>query len=126
MKVYIIQQGEYSDRCIVGITLTEERAKEIKEIADRSNTYYESDIMEYDTDRLYDAKAGDTYYSVLFSPKELFVGEAPIDVDFDNVNRVMHGPCNDIVYVFAKDKEEAVKKASDVRASFYAKMEGIV
>ena len=122
MKVYVIITGVYSDWCIVGVTETEEEAKQIcKAIShddDRwtDNVYYlEFDTKQFKTSKLrfvveYDGRYWPKYDK--YDDFKLFTETSEIYEDF--------------WVVYADTEEQAEKIAQDMRAERLAKEAGVV
>lgn len=123
-KVYVIEQGEYSDRHVVGVTETEEEAKTICNAIDgdscrNSGTSY----TEYDTKRFSTKKIK---YGVDFD--EAFEWSAECiegDSFYDEYTENCHdGAWYDYI-IFANSKEQAIKIAQDMAAEEKAREAGL-
>ena len=120
MKVYVLTSGCYSDYHIIGVTLSEDTAKEIVRKID--STWDEVYIEEYDTDfwseflrdgDMYQVdKINGTLTASLVRHKEFHLGEINhvkecYGVEVESFYRT---------YVMAKDKDHAIKIGSDLIA----------
>lgn len=123
MKVYVITSGDYSDYHICAVTLDKEKAEKYAEHIDTG--YQDVNVEEYDTDHI------DTYmkYGKSFHV-EIYMPGFRIDYVYGNeherAERIF--PHNYTMYgvdVNAKDKDHAVKVATDRLAKYLAEEEGI-
>lgn len=119
MKVYVIEKGEYSDRRIIGVTLTEEEANEIK---DTIESYDDTTVTEYDTDQF---KTSLFRFEVCL-PR----GDVEFRFLYENEGKKSHLDyvCGRSAYyiVYAKTREHALKIASDMEARRMAEESGII
>lgn len=128
MKVYIVLQGNYSDKTIVAVTTTEKRAKELGEIAARSDGWTNVYIREYDTDKFNMANADDICWRVLTYKEtdNVYAIKESLDGKYTKINTVEEFSDRISVTVFAPDQETAIKIAGDLKAEYLAKQENIV
>jgi hypothetical protein len=128
MKVYVVEKGVYSDRHIVGVTESQEEAKEIaRVVAGARNPYYVRDditITEYDTKAF---ASGRFKFLVIFCDDEvtvecLSINQGIIEDDYTETSYI---PELDEYVVFARDKEQAVKIARDMEAQRKAEEAGV-
>ena len=119
MKVYVIQQGEYSDRHIVGVVADENEAKRVSRAISGNIGYNHGFYEEFDTDQFKNNLLGfivSDYYGCGFWKAEY----DPYTDYKDNVR------LNDHKYIiYAKDKEQAVKIAQDMEAEYQAGLKGV-
>lgn len=118
MKYYIIQQGEYSDRVILGVT--KDQAKAIK--YSKLNSTYDNPcfIEEYEELRItFDNSKEDFYYHVAFKDNVVISDECYCFNGRPDKQIIEYGKYY-TVNVKAKNKNEAIKKASDVLAKYKA------
>ena len=114
MKVYVITQGAYSDYHIIGVALDKEKAERIASFFDSDST----EIEEYDTER-WDISDGRCLYTIRIDNGRISI----IDNDeFYDTNVVRAYPSWNVyeVSVMARDKEHAMKIASDMIAQYKA------
>lgn len=131
MKVYVVEEGCYSDRHIVGIAESPEEARMIKDaITDKKTAHWFRDdcitITEYDTKAF---KDGRLKFIVSFYGKSetAIIEEATIG------QSRWHDDCTETCYlseydryvVFAKSREQAVKIARDMEAQRKAEEAGV-
>ena len=119
MKVYVIEQGYYSGRGVVGVVETEEEAKKLCE-----TLYTDIDSVgytEFDTEQL---QTKLLRYVVHYSSGEW-------EADFDDEDLYERHTENTIInedfyIILAKTADQAIKIAQDMRAEELAKRKGIV
>ena len=122
MKVYVIEQGEYSDRHVVGVTESEEDAKRICEaIGSKWHGEIDTNYHEFDTEQF-------TVNKLLRFEVSEYGDGWKAEYDFDDFYK--HYTENTIFYeghyiVYAKDQDHAIKIAQDMDAEYRAKKEGI-
>ena len=129
--VWVISKGEYSDRYIVAVASTRERAEEIA--AAHTSYYDECDLEEYelDTDHDYITSLYMKVWDVTrFSNSEIIAHCGnPSDIIPrqypEIINTVMEGEDHLRVLVVAEQREQAVKKASDIFAKYRAEKLGL-
>lgn len=117
MLVYVIETGQYSDRHVVGVTDSEDKAKEICKAIEKNSTTY----TVYDTDQFQTQKLR---YTVDFNMDDSPVCEYDdygfYDYYYENV---MEYPGFFIIY--ADTPEQAIKIACDMRAEAEAERKGL-
>lgn len=129
-KFYAVTAGDYSDYHIVAITDEKEKAERIKYLYERcsgcyNGCYEEANIEEY-CDTMQDGLA--RYSVCIYSSGSLWV-----KINFDtlmesqrDINMVKKNSCGSyFVDVKAKDKDHAIKIASDLIAQYKAQENGI-
>ena len=111
MKIYAITQGEYSGYHICALTVSKEKAEKLRKIY--SDSFDEAYIEEYEDSEDEDVRATFVYHQSDDSVCLWQYGDERerIKADWDG------GFC---VYVHAKDKEHARKKAQDMIAKYKA------
>lgn len=125
-KFYAVTAGDYSDYHIVAITDDKEKAEHIKYLYDRGNSYCETANIEEYRDVMQDGLA--RYSVCIYSSGSLWV-----KINFDtlmesqrDINMVKKNSCGSyFVDVKAKDKDHAIKIASDLIAQYKAQENGI-
>lgn len=122
MKVYVIEKGQYSGRYVAAVTDNEEEAKLICEaIADKNYeddaTYTEFDTEQFRTNLL---RFEVSYYT--YDEPEVHFCEYWEWNEIKSNTRIHE----DEYVVFARNKEEALKIAQDMRAEGIAKRKGIL
>ena len=115
MKVYVIEKGIYSDRRVIGVVETKEEAEAvvnaIKSNDDDSVTYEEYDTHQFKT-------------SLLFHV-EYICGDWHVNYyDWERVDKSVE-TYEDNWIVLAKNRNQAIKIAQDMRARRLAKEKGI-
>lgn len=117
MKVYVITKGEYSDYHICAVATDYEKACILQKRF--STKYNPAEIEEFDTEDFNDIFAKKNLYSVWFCSngkvREIFEEDMDSFGLGDNPVRVLTSGMV-VVYVFAFDKESAVKIAAEKRA----------
>ena len=119
MKVYVIQQGEYSDRHIVGVSLDKERAKIIVKSVSGYDKYDRAYIEEYDTD---DFDTGLMRFGVNLINGLSWFDEKDLYQQYNKNIRI----CDKVYIIYAKNQEEATKIAQDMEAEYKAEKQGII
>lgn len=129
MKVYVITRGEYSDYHICGLTLDEEKAKIMQRHF--STDWDSAEIEEYDTDEFNPVFEGKSLYSVIFYKNGGILEAKERSLEYYDctcpVFECRFGE-NDVrikVYVFAVSVDDAIKIASEKRAEYLAKKNGL-
>lgn len=128
MKVYVVEQGCYSDRHIAGIAESQEEAKEIAEVvAGVRNPYYVRDdvtITEYDTKAFANGRLKFlvNFYNDTANVENLSLCQERIEDDYSETGYI---PELGRYVVFARDKEQAVKIARDMEAQRKAEEAGV-
>lgn len=117
MKVYVITKGHYSAYHICSVAIDYEKACILQK---RFSTKYDpAEIEEFDTEDFNDILAKKILYSVWFGSNGNVRDVFEEDVDYfdpkDNPVRVLKSGMV-AVYVFAFDKESAIKIAAEKRA----------
>lgn len=124
MTIYVVTKGEYSDYHIVAATLDKERAEKIaKKFSDR---WEECMVEEYE-----DSEAALKHFWFITFKKG--VNEIDICKNEDTCAYALHVLNRPIkrrdgiieIYVAADTSEEAIKIASEKRAEYLAKKEGV-
>ena len=119
MKVYVIQKGQYSDRTIVGVTETEEEAKEVVHAIDDDAWITEYDTKQFKTHLIRFVVEERTWYD----------GNWYAEYDqYDLYKEYKESCCayDNTYVVYAESKDTAIKIAQDIRAQYLAEKEGIV
>lgn len=128
MKVYVVEEGYYSDRHIAGIAESQEEAKEIaRAVTGARNPYYVRDnvtITEYDTKAFANGRLKFlvNFYDNTVSVENLSLCQERIEDDYAETSYI---PELDEYVVFARDKEQAVKIARDMEAQRKAEEAGV-
>jgi len=113
MRIYIITKGIFSDYHICAVTTNYEEALKLRDIYD--GKYSRANIEIYE-----DGKNNeDTVYGFEYDPNDNSVYFQEY-VDYDLILN------EDCIWVMAKDKEHALKKAQDMLAMYKANKENIV
>ena len=117
MKIYVITKGEYSEYHICAVAIDYEKACILQKKF--SSKYDPAKIEEFDTEDFNDIFAEKILYSVRFEPNGTVTNVFERDIDYfdpkDNPVQVCWGK-EVLVYVFAFDKESAIKIAAEKRA----------
>ena len=135
MKVYIIARGYYSDKHICGVTLDKDKAHILKKAYDGKDDEYDGNeayIVTCETDQcLTEIEDGLKVFRCLIDNKASpVIMEEDLDYvgskDF-KVKEFNHGSfdCWYLVYVWARDKDHALKIAADKIAEYKAKEAGV-
>ena len=119
MKVYVIEQGCYSDRHVVGVVETEQEAKEICENLLNGND--DAGYEEYDTKR-FEMELPRFYVYLCFGEWNVKYDDGGI---FERYKENTED-YEDHFVIFAKTKEVALKIAQDMRALRLAKEKMVV
>ena len=120
MRVYVITSGDYSDYCIMGVTLDKENAERYVELYNGKSEYYQAKIEEYETDQF---GHGNRLPWFVFKDRQstsVDLGREPCD---DVVKENAYGAI--YVSVYAEDESHALKIAYDKFAQYMAEKEGI-
>ena len=121
-KCWTIEQGSYSDYRIVGVFSTEENAKRVLKIYNKTQTYDEAYIEERDLDPIIaELNAGLHGYKVKHTAKGMFV-EPCSDMLICEDCRFKGGA---VYYVWAENDQAAIKIAAERHAQFVAQQQGI-
>lgn len=120
MIIYVIEQGQYSDRHIVGLVETEEEAKRLCDSLNKC-TYDSATYTAYDTKQFQIKKMR---YTVTF----LYEDEPQVEYDsyglydtYDHSVMVYSG----FFVIYADTPEQALKIAYDMRAEAEAERNGL-
>lgn len=108
MKIYVVTSGEYSDTRVEGVCSTKELAELVSKLKGSDNTPIEFELNDVPAH-----PPGLFYYNVMF--------EDTGDLAFYNLRDVEYADRQDLpdkdslgdYYVWAKDKEHAIKIASE-------------
>ena len=128
MKVYVITQGEYSDYHILGVSLDRERAERIVRLYNDDNACWHQPIIEeYETDVI-DVQMQGLLYTATRTAAGIILNRTDYDLEQDlaHLNKVERGTARIAggrlpaphVIVMAKNREQALKKASDLFAEY--------
>ena len=129
--VWVVSKGEYSDRYIVGIASTRERAETMA--AMHTDTWEGCDLEEYELDTDHDYLTS-VYMSVWVATRhedgEIVVfAQLPDGVnskDYPEIlNKVKEDKIGLVTVVVAEHRVEAYKKASDIFAKYRAEKLGL-
>ena len=128
MTHYVITNGEYSDYHIVAVYADREEAYKVCKILNDRCEYEDYKIEEFEDGSLVRYENLNTY-CVIFDNNETRVRENDSD-DFEYCLRKEYWQYQDgtvwAVFVFASNKEEALKIASEKRAKLMAEQTGVV
>ena len=128
MTHYVITNGEYSDYHIVAVYADREEAYKVCKILNDRCEYEDYKIEEYEDGSLVRYENLNTY-CVLFDDNKTRIRENDSD-DFEYCLRKEYWQYQDgtvwAVFVFASNKEEALKIASEKRAKLMAEQTGVV
>lgn len=117
MKIYVITRGEYSDYHICSVVTDYEKAQIL--MRKFSDSYYPANIEEFDTEEFSCVISGKNLYCVSFDKNGNMTNVFEKNIDNfdpeDNPVQVRKGK-EVLVYVFAFNKESAVKIAAEKRA----------
>lgn len=130
--VWVVSKGEYSDRYIVAIASTKERAEEIATAHTGYCDYCDLEEYELDADRDYltsvDLKVWDVTRRHSDGDITVRYG-SPLDISYPKypnvINNVIEGEECLRVLVIAEHREQAIKKASDIFAKYRAEKLGL-
>ena len=129
--VWVISKGEYSDRYIVGIASTRERAETMA--AMHTDTWEGCDLEEYELDSDHDYLTS-VYMSVWAATRYedgeiVVIAQLPDGVnskDYPEIlNKVIEDETGLVTVIVAEHKVEAYKKASDIFAKYRAEKLGL-
>ena len=119
MKVWIIEQGEYSDYRVVGIFSTEENAKKyMDKIKKNVHGYDDPSIDERELDpSIEDINAGRSQYYIRFD-QEGNITNIELSDDIQECREAHYGgndrfPATHLYILWAEDEAHAIKIASD-------------
>lgn len=128
MTHYVITNGEYSDYHIVAVYADREEAYKVCKILNDRCEYEDYKIEEYEDGSLVRYENLNTY-CIIFDNNETRVRENDSN-DFEYCLRKEYWQYKDgtvwAVFVFASNKEEALKIASEKRAKLMAEQTGVV
>lgn len=120
MKIYVITKGCYSDYHICAVATDKEKANMLAKKF--SDSYECAEIEEYDTDDCNEVLKWENSYSCFYFEKDNRISVH--ECDFDRHYKSDYTPTKTrdgyYVAVYANDKEEALKKASDIFAKVRA------
>lgn len=120
-KVYVIVKGEYSDYHICAVALERNIAEKLRDVY--SDDDDEAIIEEYIP------ASGPESIRVMYTV-EIKNGEISVNTDekghIENLMDIYNDGTWVILWVYAKDKEHAIKIAQDRRAIHLAKKEGVI
>ena len=123
-KVYVITAGEYSDYHICAVTLDPDNAEWLRKFYNK-DSYTGAFIEEYNTETAPERfKQGEKRWRVSFD----YRGDEEFCQEWcDNIGEYISMRTDGTVfaYVWAKDKESAIKIAAERRAKYLAEKEGI-
>ena len=114
MKIYIVTKGTYSDYHIIAATLSKQRAENIAKIY--SDNWDEAEVEEYEE------MSGGELAKMMAKLEERFVFHIYEKKDAPNIKVMTHRIDFSIA---AKDKEQAIKIARDLRFKYYAEKYGL-
>lgn len=124
MKIYVVTQGEYSDYHIITATLSKRRAEEIAKRF--SNDYYGSvpEIEEFEDSDVFLRPCWCVYFQ---SDGEIvYVRKASEHYDYEKIGKYQqYRDGSGAINLIADDEKTAVKIASEKRAEYLARREGI-
>lgn len=129
--VWVVSKGEYSDRYIVGIASTRERAETMA--AMHADTWEGCDLEEYELDTDHDYLTSvymRVWVATRYEDGEIVViAQLPDGVnskDYPEIlNKVIEDETGLVTVIVAEHKVEAYKKASDIFAKYRAEMLGL-
>ena len=121
MIVYVIEQGIYSDRKVIGVTETEEKAKQICNGLNRYSFDSSANYSAYDTEQFQTQKIRYTVVFTLDNEPEVSVDRFGIFDQYDH--SVMVYP--EFFVIYTDTPEQAVKIAYDMRAEAEAERNGL-
>lgn len=141
MKIYVITAGEYSDYHIVAVTTDKEKADNFVKVHNDSKRFYYDDayVEEYDTED-FDIAVTDrnAKYFKVFGSWDYAQGREVIGCDeIDSLDYITDRNSQYYTlliddaprwkfYCTAKDKEHAIKKATDWAAQKKAERKGVI
>lgn len=121
MKVYVIEKGQYSDRHIIAVSDSPEKAEEIRAAVSGKYRGEEATITEYDTNQF----ANSVFrYEVIEDYNDIW----RVKYDDWNLNWQYPESCHayaDTYIVYAKNPDQAIKIAQDIKAQRKAEEEGV-
>lgn len=126
MKIYIVTKGEYSDYHIIAATLSKQRAENIAKIY--SDNWDEAEVEEYEE------MSGGELAKMMAKLEERFVFHINNDGTIGEVCAIYEkkdAPHMNVMThridfsIAAKDKEQAIKIARDLRFKYYAEKYGL-
>lgn len=119
MKIYVVEQGQYSDRHIIGVTDDKKKAEKVCGALDAWYSEWDTDQFEvrnclrfevYDPNCSYDSD-----WTAVYDAYDLY----------DNYKE--NTELDDGVYIiYADSREQAIKIAQDMRAEKLARKNGII
>lgn len=131
MKVYVIQEGCYSDRHIVGVTLNENIAEAYLKIHNTGDWYDDCNIEEYelldDVNIITEADSFVKQYIIYIQNNNLasIKEECYVSPDTDKISYSFNNDFGMIIKVIEDSKEKALKIAYDLRAKKLAEKFGL-
>ena len=123
MKIYVVLKGQYSDRYIVGVAETREKAEMIAEAVSGRYMSEKADIEEYDTDQFSDRRF--RYQVTENGYDDLWQVEYD-DWDYNSDYPESCHAYGDVYIVYANSPQQAIKIAQDIKAQIEAEKAGIV
>ena len=131
MKIYVVTKGGYSEYHIVTATTDREKAEKLaKKFSDDCE---DAEVEEYEDSDVYLRKLWYVRFNENGEVEKIKLESDAFYYTSDKVNCVCYNTCGCYgiiyetwVYVFADTEEEAIKIASEKRAEFLAKMNGLV
>ena len=121
MKVYVIEKGYYSDRHIIGVVESEEKAKEVIKAVRDNHDADSVKYTEYDTDQFNDKRFRYIVYNE-YNVEWLAEYDAYVYDDVDETQKIYDG----CYVVYADSAEQAIKIAQDMYYEEMAMKEGLV
>lgn len=121
-KIYVLEEGAYSDRHVVGVFSSQENAEKSRDHVD-DDDYREYDITEMELDpAIAEMNAGLTVYRVCMSQtgNTFFSGPTKYLSTFWDIKRKNSDFLFIDAHVWAKDTEHAIKIVNETRTQLIA------
>ena len=131
MKVYVVEVGAYSDKRIIGVSLSKEDAQMYVKVYEGTHSFENDpvEVLEFDTDDFpkWNAQTLKKIHAFVFNKKGEIVKKECFSVNNDYSLKSFKNRYGDDYYVEIDDdnEERAIKKARDTRAAYYAREYGL-
>ena len=126
MKIYIVTKGEYSDYHIIAATLSKQRAENIAKIY--SDKWDKAEVEEFEemSGKDIDVMMEKLELRFVFNIKnDGTIGEVEAIYEKKTAPNMSVTPYDIAFSIAAKDKEQAIKIARDLRSKYYAEKYGL-
>lgn len=120
MKVYVLEKGQYSDRHIIGVVDSKEKAEKISHMLDATSTEWDTEQFEIPNNVVYEVY--DPEFSNWTNEWEACYDDWSLYSDFKDNKEEYEGH----YIIHANTPEQAIKIAQDMKAEKLANETGIV